>query len=154
MARHRINENGHMMWFDSDEEYKEYLKSKKGGYGCIWISIIILILGGAVSTCLGGKDDKDSPKNMDTITVSAQKKVKKSTKKKEKKNKTIQETVTVQSNESSIESNVHNISTTQEVKNNSTYEELKTMESNNDIPDIEIKEKKSDYNNIYDNNEP
>ncbi len=25
MAKHRINVNGHLMWFDSDEEYYEYL---------------------------------------------------------------------------------------------------------------------------------
>ena len=25
MARHRINKNGHMMWFDSDKEYYDYL---------------------------------------------------------------------------------------------------------------------------------
>ena len=28
MARHRINENGHMMWFDNDEEYRQYQKRK------------------------------------------------------------------------------------------------------------------------------
>ena len=25
MAKHRINENGHIMWFDKDEEYYNYL---------------------------------------------------------------------------------------------------------------------------------
>ncbi len=25
MAKHRINENGHIMWFDTDEEYYNYL---------------------------------------------------------------------------------------------------------------------------------
>lgn len=28
MARHRINENGHMIWFDNDEEYRQYQKRK------------------------------------------------------------------------------------------------------------------------------
>ena len=28
MARHRINEDGHMIWFDSDEEYYSYLLRK------------------------------------------------------------------------------------------------------------------------------
>ena len=28
MARHRINENGHMMWFDNDEEYRQYQKRR------------------------------------------------------------------------------------------------------------------------------
>lgn len=27
MAKHRINVNGHLMWFDSDEEYYEYLEN-------------------------------------------------------------------------------------------------------------------------------
>ena len=25
MAKHRINQNGHIMWFDTDEEYYNYL---------------------------------------------------------------------------------------------------------------------------------
>lgn len=29
MARHRINEDGHMIWFDSDEEYENYLYEKE-----------------------------------------------------------------------------------------------------------------------------
>ena len=28
MARHRINEDGHMLWFDTDEEYYSYLNHK------------------------------------------------------------------------------------------------------------------------------
>ena len=29
MARHRINEDGHMMWFDTDEEYYAYLQEQE-----------------------------------------------------------------------------------------------------------------------------
>ena len=29
MARHRITENGHMMWFDSDEEYHAHLQKQE-----------------------------------------------------------------------------------------------------------------------------
>ena len=29
MARHRINEDGHLMWFDTDEEYNDYLYEKQ-----------------------------------------------------------------------------------------------------------------------------
>lgn len=29
MAKHRINENGHLIWFDTDEEYYDYLYEKQ-----------------------------------------------------------------------------------------------------------------------------
>lgn len=29
MARHRINKDGHMIWFNSDEEYYDYLYKKQ-----------------------------------------------------------------------------------------------------------------------------
>lgn len=29
MARHRINEGGHLIWFDTDEEYNDYLYEKQ-----------------------------------------------------------------------------------------------------------------------------
>lgn len=38
MATHRVRENGHTMWFKSDEEYKEYRKK-----GCVRSIIGILI---------------------------------------------------------------------------------------------------------------
>lgn len=53
MARHRINEGGHLIWFDSDEEYSRYLKIKKRaewlfvliGIAIFFIFIIIKALG-------------------------------------------------------------------------------------------------------------
>ena len=42
MARHRINENGHMMWFDTDEEYHQYLKRKN--LPAVIIVIIVAII--------------------------------------------------------------------------------------------------------------
>ena len=55
MARHRINENGHMMWFDTDEEYYQYLKRKSlpGVIGFIVLGIIYLF------SSLGHGDKKE-----------------------------------------------------------------------------------------------
>ena len=42
MARHRINENGHMMWFDTDEEYQQYRKRKNAPVVIIMVIWVII----------------------------------------------------------------------------------------------------------------
>ena len=88
MAKHRITENGHMMWFETDEEYIDYLnekekerlsleraekerakrKIKRRAYGCLSVFILIIIIA-VMGTCA---EKKGKEKNSKDTTNSEQ----------------------------------------------------------------------------------
>ena len=63
MARHRINEGGHLIWFDSDEEYSRYQKMKRRGSVLLFIIGFIII----IIMALGNNNDETTADNQTKV---------------------------------------------------------------------------------------
>lgn len=66
MARHRINENGHMMWFDSDEEYEQY-QWKKFKRGFFIFAVVVAFI--ALISIFDKKEDKKVEVEKETVVT-------------------------------------------------------------------------------------